>query len=840
MNHKNFILSLSLLFAATAANAQSDEFFTPYKPNALRLPAVPIVVNDPYLSIWSQHDHLNDGVTRHWGDDEKPLDGLLRVDGKTYNFMGADDKVTPYYIAPMGDEEPWAARFTTKKPAEGWQNAGFDDTSWKEGKGAFGSMSDAGVNTRWTGNNNDIYVRRVVKLTEAELKRDLYLVFSHDDEIEIYINGAKVADGPKGRHFFSQTKLSAEVKSKMRAGDNIIALHCHNNTGPQLADVGIYYNTADVLPAVEKAVQESCNVLATNTYYTFRCGPVLLDLVFTAPMIIDDLDLLSTPVNYVSYRVRSTDSKAHDVQLLLTASTRIASWRATQPMESSVVRHGSTRYLKTGTINQQILAKKGDNICIDWGYLYLPETNGRVSLDKEVDIRSQFMANGTIGEGMQKVRSYKAHEAPTLAYVHNFGSVIEGKSFAMIGYDEVFDIEYMYKRYKALWAHDGKTTIFDAFDRLARDYKSIMERCRRQDAEIYDDAFRAGGVKYAELLSASYRQVIAAHKLFRDDEGKLLFFSKENNSNGSVNTVDLTYPSAPLFLCYNPELQKGMMTSILDYSLSGRFTNPFAAHDIGTYPVADGQTYGGDMPVEESGNMLVLLAQIARQDGNADYVAPYWDVLTTWADYLVANGQDPANQLCTDDFAGHWAHNANLSIKAIMGIAAYSQLAGMRGDKETAAKYLEKARTMAKIWEKTAADGDHYRLAFDRPGTWSMKYNIVWDKLWQTNIFSDKVMKTELKFYLKHINRYGLPLDSRKDYSKNDWILWVAAMTKSQKDFDALVNPVWDYVNETKTRVPISDWYDTKTGLWESFRARSVIGGFWMKVLFDKMSEDKK
>ena len=114
--------------------------------------------------------------------------------------------------------------------------------------------------------------------------------------------------------------------------------------------------------------------------------------------------------------------------------------------------------------------------------------------------------------------------------------------------------------------------------------------------------------------------MISAHKLFTDKEGNLLWFSKENNSNGCVNTVDLTYPSAPLFLVYNPELQKAMMTSIFEYSASGRWNKPFPAHDLGTYPIANGQVYGGDMPNEEGGNMVILAAAISKIEGNADYV----------------------------------------------------------------------------------------------------------------------------------------------------------------------------------------------------------------------------
>ena len=302
-----------------------------------------------------------------------------------------------------------------------------------------------------------------------------------------------------------------------------------------------------------------------------------------------------------------------------------------------------------------------------------------------------------------------------------------------------------------------------------------------------------------------------------------------------MNTVDLTYPSAPLFLAYNPELQKGMMRSIFEYSRSGRWTRPFAAHDLGTYPKANGQVYGGDgMPLEEAGNMLTLAAEICRLDGKTSFVDEYWDILTTWTDYLVENGQDPANQLCTDDFAGHWAHNANLSAKAIMGIAGYALMAKQRGDDATYSKYMDTAKKMAVKWEETDRDGDHYRLAFDQPDTWSQKYNMVWDKLWGINIFPAGTIDKEIAYYLTKQNRYGLPLDIRKDYTKNDWIMWTASMAKDKETFLKFVHPVWDYINETESRVPVSDWYDTKTGKYEHFIMRSVVGGFWMKVLMDK------
>jgi len=817
---KKHLFLLSCLFAGKLLYAQQ------------KAPAYPLVTHDPYFSIWSTTDQLNASPTKHWTGAEQPLTGLVKVDGKVYRIMGDEGKTYETVVA-TSDENSYTAKYTETQPADGWEKEGFNDVAWKTGAAPF-TDNKSTKGTVWR--SADIWMRRSFSLTQTNFNK-LFLKISHDDNAEVYLNGEKIYSYVGWLGNYQYFSIDDAIKSKLKKGKNLLAVHVANTAGGAMLDAGLSNEPLPVKNnAITNAEQKSVNINATQTIYDFACGPVDATLTFTSPLLMSDLNLMSRPVSYINYAVKSNDGKAHDVQIYFGVSTNIAVNTAAQPVTVKKYATPQLSILKAGTVEQPVLQKKGDDLRIDWGFMYVAApaaAKAKQYITANANALNSFVSN------MLPAIAINSGKNLVLNTVISLGKVSDApkEQFIMLGYDDIYSIQYFQQDLKAWWMNDASQTIEKQLTQAANDYTSVIEKCKTFNESIYKDAVDAGGKTYADLCVLAYRQSIAAHKLLKSPQGEILFLSKENFSNGSINTVDVTYPSAPLFLVYNPDLLKGMLNGIFYYSESGKWSRPFAAHDLGTYPIANGQTYGEGMPVEESGNMIILTAAICKAEGNAEYAKKHWKTLTTWTDYLVKEGFDPANQLCTDDFAGHLARNANLSAKAIVGIGCYAMLADMLGDKATAEKYMAIAKDMGSRWGSMCDKGDHYSLTFDKTDSWSQKYNIVWDKVLKLNLFPAEIYEKEIKYYLTKQNEFGLPLDSRKTYTKSDWIMWTATMASSTADFDALVNPLYKYATETPTRVPLSDWHETTDGKQVGFQTRSVVGGYFMKVLDKKLNK---
>jgi len=564
------------------------------------------------------------------------------------------------------------------------------------------------------------------------------------------------------------------------------------------------------IPAME---QTAFDFDAFSSAYKFTAGGIELCATFTSALIPDDLRLLSRPVSYLALSYTSLDKKEHDVKIKLSVSEEIcldvAGERAVffKRIGKNTIRMGS---------RGEVLGRDGDDLRIDWGHFYLtvPDNSPEVCGEK---LCGMNYASGTF----------------------SLDSGVE--ALVTFAYDDIKSIEYFGRQLTSYWNRNGEK-ITDEIKLARRDYKSIIKRCREISDRMFIDAVKAGGEKYAEILQLAYRQAFAAHKIAVDEDGEILFISKECFSNGCAATVDVSYPSIPLFLIYNPELVKGMIRPIVKFARSDAWKYDFAPHDAGRYPKLNGQVYGlkdgellfeKQMPVEECGNMIIMDAAVAIAENDASFALSHKDLLDKWVKYLIDNGNDPENQLCTDDFAGHLAHNCNLSLKAIMGIASYGLILGLGGDAESREKYISLARDMAKSWVERASNGDgSYRLAFDKEGTFSMKYNIVWDKLFGTGIMDRTVIESELASYRRRMHPYGLPLDNRQPYTKSDWEVWTATLASTREGFEELIDPLWDFFNITRSRVPMTDWYWTLIDSPKFYKSKTHIGDGYLQKCF--------
>jgi hypothetical protein len=678
-------LTLSLRFAGLTGILAAGLALLVAGPSSaqhLRPPAVPLVTFNPYLSIWSEADKLTDDVTRHWTHHEHALNGLIRIDGKTYRLMGIEPADTP----------------------------AFPETG--------------------------------------------------------------------------------------------------------------------------------CTVLPTRTICEFDDAHVHVTLTFMTAALPTDLDVYARPLSYLTWNVKSVDGKQHAVSVYQSVSSQLA---VNTPEEKVVWARGSAGSLDTlraGTPDQNYLGIAGDDARLDWGYAYLaaPSLAVKSCIGGDTELLKAFVNDGSLPERDDPVIPRPANEdTPTLAIVFDLGSVGQAvqSRHAMVAYDEVYAISYFGKRLRPYWRRRGNDAIAMLVE-AEHDYEDLVTRCTKFDESLMADMTRVGGAEYAQVAALSYRQALAATGLAADSNGQPLLFTKENTSNGDIATVDVIFPMEPVFLLLSPTLAKASLVPILSYAASSHWKFPNAPHDLGTYPVARGTDDGGEgMPVEESGNMILLCDAIAQEEHSPAFVAPWWNKITQWAQYLLKYGQDPEDQLCTDDFMGHLAHNANLSVKAILALAAFGDLCRMRGDAKTADRYHTLAVGFARHWMQAADDGGHYRLAFDKPNTWSQKYNLAWDRILNLNGFPPSVAASETAYYKQVMQPYGVPLDSRTHLTKTDWSVWSATLAANQADFEAIISPIYRYLNTTTNRQPLVDSYITDNVKSDGMHARSVVGGIFIKMLTD-------
>lgn len=650
-----------------------------------------------------------------------------------------------------------------------------------------------------------------------------YPLFVKDPNFSLWANAEGLNEGDVTSWWGESKKLYGFFKTEGKT-------YCFLGNAADFADCG-----------AEKAEELSLSVTAFSTDYIFRAGKATLKLRFVSPLLPNDLTVLSRPVCYLEYEVKGADG---ELSLFVNRNVACNAVNEDKRVRGGAVAADGYEAAFFGLARQLPLSNNDDAIGADWGYWYLSGEKACLADDKELRAYLKENAKEFAAEGEER-------------YLASFNT---GKAGAvMLAFDETVAIDY-FGSYLRGYYFDGKT-VFDALAETHAERKEIDKKLQAYDNELVGRASKFGK-EYVDILYASLRQSIAAHKLVKDGEGNVLFLSKENCSNGCIGTVDVSYPSMPLYLLYNPELVKGMMRPILKFAKMPVWTYDFAPHDAGTYPACCGQVYGlkknallnksefrqthfpfyalpanfeaydfkDQMPVEECANMLVMFLACYRRDGDKSFFRENLSLAKKWVEYLVMFGLKPDDQLCTDDFAGHLKNNLNLAIKATVGIAAYAELlaaCGIDGQ-----KYRKTAEAFAKEITEFGKRFPHLPITWDADeGTFSLKYNLAFDKIFRLGLFPQELLEREVDCYLARQNEFGAPLDNRETYTKSDWLVWAASLTDDSEKRKKLLAKLGYYLKNSPDRVPFGDWFDTVSGKYLHFRARSVQGGCFILLL---------
>ncbi|MEU3862114.1 DUF4965 domain-containing protein [Streptomyces sp. NPDC028722] len=496
-----------------------------------------------------------------------------------------------------------------------------------------------------------------------------------------------------------------------------------------------------------------------------------------------------------------------------------------------------------------VLREDGDQAA--WGQLVLAAPTGSGTswqIGQDTVVRTASASGGRLSGTVDSAQPRAIKDRwPVLGFNRDFGTVSPGTSSAaftlVLGHVRTPAVSYLGTPLQPWWTHYWSSWA-DMVVWFNADHTSALTVAAALDQRIHDDAVAAAGggptgEHYAAVCALALRQAVASAELV-DRGGSPWAFQKEISSSGNMSTVDVVYPTFPVYLYLSPAYLRMLLEPLLDYPEHGAWPSAFAEHDLGRlYPNADGHDDGNEesMPVEESANMLIMAAAVVQRLPAADAAAfarTHYAILRQWAEYLAANALDPGYQNQTDDFTGFIAHSSNLALKGIVGIGAMGVIAGATGNTADAARYSALARSCISRWTTLSEDssGSHLKLAYDQDGTWSLKYNGFPDRLLGLDLVPTGTAAREASWYSAHAGTYGVILDPRNDYTKVDWELWTAAwLADHPATRDTLVNGVYHFAHTTGQRTPLTDWYVVATAAQRGFADRAVVGGAFALLL---------
>lgn len=595
--------------------------------------------------------------------------------------------------------------------------------------------------------------------------------------------------------------------------------------------------------------QTALRVTATRSCFVLQGGGMELAVEFLSPVEPGDSRRQSIPMSYVSVSARSVDGASHALQLYMEIT---GDWASGDDTQEVVVARDDSPTAHTWTLalaRPRPLAEQHEFAA--WGHV-LWSTPARAGVSMQagdrLKLRAEFAARGAL-DGSNTAIGSVIKALPALALAIDLGQCGASAKDADFAVGQVREqcINYLGRPLRALWTKhfsDWKAML----DFFHGDAAAAFRRADVLDARISRDARAAGGERYEGLCVLSLRQAYGGTELVLGPDGTPWAFLKEISSDGNVSTVDVLYPASPAWMYLDPDYLRMLLLPLLDYAGQGGWPKPYAEHDLGSaYPQATGHNDGKeeDMPVEESADMLIMVAAWLQRAQRAEaqaFAARHYPLLEKWAQYLERNLPDPGFQNQTDDFAGSIAHSVNLALKGIVAVAAMGQVAGFAGHDSDAAHYRDRARKDIAYWaaHAKAPRAPHLDLTYrddDGQGTWGTLYNGFADAVLGTDLIPAEIRALQAAWYRQQCNAFGVPLQTPHSYAKSDWALFTAAWLADQPVAQELIDCVYTYADSTPDRVPFCDLYSTVTGRRVAFQARPVQGGIFAPLAVRSMRQ---
>jgi Domain of unknown function (DUF5127)/Domain of unknown function (DUF4965)/Domain of unknown function (DUF1793)/Domain of unknown function (DUF4964) len=593
--------------------------------------------------------------------------------------------------------------------------------------------------------------------------------------------------------------------------------------------------------AVRAMPQKSAEVTATRSIFTFRARGVELVAEWLSPIEPGNLQLQSVPLSLLTLTVSSVDGRRHSVQLYADITRQWVTSMAKETIEWQTAATGGTRYWSVALRNQVPFTQKDE--MAQWGNVVWA-TPGHHGLTYQsgaaAAVRNRFAVKGALrdrsdpslltGNGQQRV----------FAFARDLGKTRAGSVSLALGHARTPLVSYgpegtplapLWTQYWSDWQEMTVAFLADA--------PAARQRAAALDTQVEQAATEAAGAGYSAMCALALRQCYGATELAIGPEGQPWLFGKEISSDGDVNTVDIFDQAFLAWLYLDPGRIPLIMEPILDWCSSPYWQDAsawagipsfeknqtrYCIHDLGLYPVASGRPPGAgeQMPIEESAGMLIMAAAYARAVGAAaaqPFLAQWSTLWTQWAEYLRTQVPTPDTQLTTDDWApvyGFPTGSVNLGIKAIIGLAAAGQIAEIIGDTANAAAWTKAAQDNVEPWVTLSTDpsGEYLNLEQGADGTWSTLYNAYYQQVIGVDLVPENVAAMQASFYLTQLTTYGMPLQTDAgDISKVAWLVFIPAWLSAYPIRDQLLTRDVSYLNNTPSRVPYGDRYDTANGV---------------------------